>query len=119
MRRFLLIVLLALGLAAPAGAGTTFLVDGRGWGHGIGLSQYGARGFAEAGWGYERILKHYYRGTEVRVVPARQVRVLLAEGLASATVSSTKPFKLVDARGKEFARGGFMSAELLVDFIKK
>lgn len=100
MRRFLLIVLLAVGLAAPAGAGTTFLVDGRGWGHGIGMSQYGARGYAEAGWGYERILKHYYRGTEVRVVPARQVRVLLAEGLASATVSSTKPFKLVDARGK-------------------
>ena len=55
------------------------MIDGRGWGHGVGMSQYGARGYAEAGWGYERILKHYYRGTELRTVPARPVRVLLAE----------------------------------------
>ena len=46
------------------------------------MSQYGARGYAEAGWGYERILAHYYRGTELRVVPARPVRVLLLEGKA-------------------------------------
>ena len=100
MRRLLVILLLGLACAAPAGAGTTFLVDGRGWGHGIGMSQYGARGFAESGWGYERILKHFYRGTEVRAVAPRQVRVLLAEGRPALTISSTKPFKVVDARGK-------------------
>lgn len=100
MRRLLLIMLLALGLATPAGAATVFLVDGRGWGHGIGMSQYGARGYAEAGWGYERILKHFYRGTELRVVPARPVRVLLAEGKAAVQIGSTKPFRVVDARGK-------------------
>jgi stage II sporulation protein D len=98
-------LLLALGvvllfLPAQAGAGTLFVIDGRGWGHGVGMSQYGARGYAEAGWGYQRILAHYYRGTELRIVPARPVRVLLAESLAAVQISSTKPFKVVDARGK-------------------
>jgi stage II sporulation protein D len=100
MRRLLLVVALTLVSAAPATAGTTFLVDGRGWGHGIGMSQYGARGFAEAGWGYERILGHFYRGTEVRAIAPRPVRVLLAEGRPAVVISSTKPFKVVDARGK-------------------
>ena len=89
-----------LCLPAPAGAGTLFLIDGRGWGHGIGMSQYGARGYAEAGWGYERILKHFYRGTELKIVPAAPVRVLLAEGLPAVQIGSTKPFRVVDARGK-------------------
>ena len=37
-----------------------------GYGHGIGMSQSGAKGMAEAGFGYEEILKHYYTGVEVR-----------------------------------------------------
>ena len=64
------------------------------------MSQYGARGYAQAGWGYERILAHYYPGTELRVVPARRVRVLLAEGRAAVTIGSTKPFRVIDAGGK-------------------
>ena len=92
--------MLALCSAAPAGAGTLFLIDGRGWGHGIGMSQYGARGYAESGWGYQRILAHYYPGTELKVVPARPVRVLLLEGEAAVRIGSTKPFRVVDARGK-------------------
>ena len=56
---------LALVLAAPAGAGTLFVIDGRGWGHGVGMSQYGAQGYALDGWRYPRILAHYYRGTEL------------------------------------------------------
>ena len=107
MRRLLLLLgLVLLCLPAQAGAGTTFLIDGRGWGHGIGMSQYGARGYAEAGWGYERILKHYYRGTELSPIPARPVRVLLAEGTAAVTIGSPKPFKVVDARGKTLKRRG-------------
>jgi stage II sporulation protein D len=100
MRRLLLLLALVLCLPAQAAAGTTFLIDGRGWGHGIGMSQYGARGYAESGWGYERILAHYYRGTELKVVPARPVRVLLLEGKAAVRIGSTKPFRVVDARGK-------------------
>lgn len=101
MRRLLVLsAFVLLCLPAQAGAGTVFVIDGRGWGHGVGMSQYGARGFAEAGWGYERILKHYYRGTKLQLVPARPVRVLLAEGRTAVKISSAKPFKVVDARGK-------------------
>ena len=100
MRRFLLILGLVLACAAPAGAGTVFVIDGRGWGHGVGMSQYGARGYAEAGWSHNRILAHYYRGTQLRLVPARRVRVLLVEGRPTVRIASTKPFKVVDATGK-------------------
>ena len=101
MRRLLVLLAFVL-LAAPASAsaGTVFLVDGRGWGHGVGMSQYGARGYAQAGWRYQRILAHYYPATKLQLVPARPVRVLLAEGKAAVVVSSSKPFKVVDARGK-------------------
>ena len=101
MRRLLVICALALATAAPAAAGTVFLIDGRGWGHGIGMSQYGARGYAEAGWGYGRILAHYYRGTELKQVPGRNVRVLLLEAQPRVAIGSTKPFRVVDARGKK------------------
>jgi stage II sporulation protein D len=36
--------------------------EGRGWGHGVGLSQYGAKGMAERGYAFTRILEHYYPG---------------------------------------------------------
>jgi len=101
VRRLFLVCGLLLACAAPAGAGTLFLIDGRGWGHGIGMSQYGARGFAENGWPYQRILAHYYRGTELKVIPGRQVRVLLAEKTTLVRMSSKKPFRVVDARGKK------------------
>ena len=100
MRRFLFLLAVAFCVPAPAAAGTLFVIDGRGWGHGVGMSQYGAQGFAQAGWGYERILKHFYRGTQVRAVAPRSVRVLLAERVSAAKISSKKLFKVVDARGK-------------------
>jgi len=51
--------------AAPAFAEATFTFTGRGFGHGIGMSQYGAKGQAEAGRGYATILAHYYQGTSL------------------------------------------------------
>jgi stage II sporulation protein D len=39
---------------------------GKGWGHGVGLCQFGAKGMAEKGWDYRRILRHYYRHSSVR-----------------------------------------------------
>jgi stage II sporulation protein D len=101
MRRLLLICALALACAAPAGAGTVYLIDGRGWGHGIGMSQYGARGYAESGWGYGRILAHYYRGTKLERLRARHVRVLLLDAQPGVRIGSGKPFRVVDARGKK------------------
>ena len=53
----------------PAKAPTdkdTYYIAGMGYGHGIGMSQSGAKGMAEAGFNYEEILKHYYTGIEVR-----------------------------------------------------
>ncbi len=49
----------------PVSSNTVITLNGRGWGHGVGLSQYGAKGMAEAGFDYISILKHYYTGIEV------------------------------------------------------
>jgi stage II sporulation protein D len=42
-----------------------FVFNGRGWGHGVGLSQWGAMAMAREGWTAERILAHYYPGTTI------------------------------------------------------
>lgn len=44
----------------------TYTFSGEGWGHGVGMSQYGAKGMAEAGFNYEDILTHYYTGTHLK-----------------------------------------------------
>ncbi|MFD1030125.1 SpoIID/LytB domain-containing protein [Metaplanococcus flavidus] len=44
---------------------TGFKTNGGGWGHGVGMSQVGAVGMAEAGYSYEVILKHFYKGIEL------------------------------------------------------
>ncbi|MBI5826147.1 MAG: SpoIID/LytB domain-containing protein [Deltaproteobacteria bacterium] len=46
-------------------SGDEFVFKGRGSGHGVGLSQWGAKGMAEAGYPYEKILKHFYPGTDL------------------------------------------------------
>lgn len=43
--------------------GNTANITTRGYGHGVGMSQYGANGMANAGYGYQNILSHYYPGT--------------------------------------------------------
>ena len=78
MRRLLVITALCLLAAAPAAsAATRHVVRGAGFGHGIGMSQYGAYGFAQQGYDYKRILRHYYSGTQLGSAPSRPVRVLL------------------------------------------
>jgi stage II sporulation protein D len=42
--------------------------EGRGWGHGAGLSQFGAKGMADRGYTYREILAHYYPGTALRTL---------------------------------------------------
>src|SRR5687767_3671502 len=47
-------------LTTPALAGKArFTIRGAGFGHGVGMSQYGALGFARHAWTYDRILAHY------------------------------------------------------------
>lgn len=45
-------------------------IDGEGWGHGVGMSQWGAQIMAKDGMGYGEILSHYYTGTERLVAPS-------------------------------------------------
>ena len=47
-----------------AGTGD-FVFTGRGWGHGVGMSQWGAKGMADNGFTYDEIIEYYYQGTEV------------------------------------------------------
>src|SRR5207247_646653 len=43
----------------------SYTFTGRGWGHGVGMCQYGAYGMAKMGLKYDDILKHYYTGIEL------------------------------------------------------
>ena len=49
-----------------------YQLHGGGFGHGVGMSQNGANDLAEAGYGYEEILSHYYNGTELEKLRRRQ-----------------------------------------------
>ena len=71
LSRLLILSLLAGGAVSPPAHATeddgeaTILFEGGGWGHGVGMSQYGALGRAEAGIVAEDILEYYYDGTAV------------------------------------------------------
>src|SRR5947208_13861925 len=88
----------ALAQPAPVGA-ATFLVTGHGWGHGVGLSQYGAYGYAQKGVFYGNIVLHYFPGTELGAAPVSRVRVLLTTGIAKLDIGSTADFKVRDGSG--------------------
>jgi stage II sporulation protein D len=79
-----------------------FVVRGHGWGHGVGLSQWGTYGFARAGYTYQRILAHYYQGTTLGPAPVRRVRVQLATDAAKLVVSSTDALRVRDATGMTY-----------------
>ena len=51
-------------IIVSGGAGIT--INGRGWGHGVGMSQRGAEGMARLGFNFREILLHYYTGVEIR-----------------------------------------------------
>ena len=112
MRPLLALFVTALTLATASASGqpvpassygeAVFVVSGRGYGHGVGMSQYGAYGQALAGRTYDQILGHYYTGTEIGKAGRKEVRVLLAEGRRAVTISSTAPYTAVDATGALF-----------------
>src|SRR5215216_7055466 len=77
-RTFAVTAFLLVLAAAPASqAAVRHVIRGAGFGHGIGMSQYGAYGYALNGAKYEGILAHYYKGTRLASAPSRAVRVLL------------------------------------------
>lgn len=85
--------------AAPAGSGALLVFTGHGWGHGVGMSQYGAYGYALHGWTYKQIVAHYYPGTKLGTSPAATIRVLLADKKKTLKISSTVPFTFTDGAG--------------------
>jgi len=103
--------LAALALwAAPAGA-ATLIVEGAGDGHGVGMSQDGALGYAEHGWSDAQILAHYYTGTALGRAPAgatvkvlegsRVVTVALeryVRGVVAAEMPSSWPLAALEAQ---------------------
>lgn len=103
MRRFfpLVVVLAALVVASSAAASTLFVVDGRGWGHGVGMSQWGAQGRALRGVGHGDILGFYYRNTTIGHTSVRKVRVLLFGEQSSIKLSSAADFEV----GKKTLQG--------------
>jgi stage II sporulation protein D len=79
---------------------TTFVVRGRGWGHGVGMGQWGAYGQARRGVKYKKILAHYYPGTKLVETQTSSVRILLAEGRRNVDVHSVSSFRLLDGDGE-------------------
>ena len=80
-------------------ATTTIVISGHGYGHGVGMSQYGAYGMASAGIAYGGILRFYYPGTKLGKAPVSVVRVLLADAVPTARISSAAAFVAIDASG--------------------
>ena len=99
-----------LAFVPAARASVSWLVKGHGFGHGVGLSQYGAYGYAKHGQDYRFILGHYYPGTTIgQVDGVRIVRVLLDisggdVGFSGATSACGKA--LDPSRTYEAHRGG-------------
>ncbi len=110
-RRLALSLAVAAALIGPVGAApqtppppatvsvTTFVITGRGWGHGVGMSQWGAYGYAQHGFTYDQILAHYYPGTQLSQTPVTRIKVLLLDGKRRIVVSSPDPFRVKDAAG--------------------
>jgi hypothetical protein len=70
--------------------GRVLTLTGRGWGHGVGMVQWGAEGKAERGWSASKILGAYYGGLRPRSYPEPDtIRVGIATGLKSVTVEPT------------------------------
>ncbi|HEV2998576.1 MAG TPA: SpoIID/LytB domain-containing protein [Solirubrobacteraceae bacterium] len=99
------------GLAALASPTPALVVRGAGDGHGVGMSQEGALGYAEHGYDYRAILAHYYTGTALgRVSPGRIVKVLVhgkvgriplesyVRGVVPAEVPSSWPLAALEAQ---------------------
>ena len=69
MRRVAVATLACLSvLPVVAQAKSSFVIKGAGFGHGIGMSQYGADGYAQHGFDYKTIVGHYYQGTGLATV---------------------------------------------------
>lgn len=107
-------LVLSLLPLSPAFAARSVTITGGGWGHGMGMSQYGAYGRAKKGHSPARILEHYYSGADVtKAQMPRKLRVGLLEYRSSISATSSAfhdgggklVFKVQGTKGR-VARGG-------------
>lgn len=97
--------------ARKSAGGAVLVIHGAGDGHGVGMSQWGALGYAQHGWSYAEILSHYYTGTSIgHVSPKRIVRVLVGKkvekipleayvrGVVAAEMPSSWPLSALEAQ---------------------
>src|SRR5437867_12076107 len=85
-----LVAALTIVPATGSRADGSFVFYGSGFGHGIGMSQWGAYGLALKGWTHQQILTHYYTGTTVaqaKSEPAK-IRVGLVDGTQSVHLTA-------------------------------
>ncbi|KRE62250.1 cell wall-binding repeat-containing protein [Nostocoides sp. Soil756] len=85
-----------LGTTPASAAGPDWTLRGSGWGHGIGMSQYGASEMADDGYTAAEILGHYYTGTTYDAVPDDAVVAVNLEGGVTSTRLETSA---LSARG--------------------
>ncbi len=101
----------AAAAASAPGPAQTLVIEGTGDGHGVGMSQDGALGYARHGASYEQILAHYYTGTALGLASAKAVvKVLIGSrvkkipleryvrGVVSAEMSSSWPAAALEAQ---------------------
>jgi SpoIID/LytB domain protein len=111
LRRTSIGVSLILLSSASMARASTLVIDGAGDGHGVGMSQDGALGYAEHGWSYTAILSHYYTGTAIgSAPPGTVVKVLMngkvkrvaletyVRGVVAAEVSASWPMAALEAQ---------------------
>lgn len=103
--------LAGLALSATPAAASTLVIEGAGDGHGVGMSQNGALGYAQHGWTDTAILAHYYTGTTLGQAPAGSVIKVLegskvvkvpleryVRGVVSAEMPSNWPLAALEAQ---------------------
>jgi stage II sporulation protein D len=109
--------LLAAAVMPASAAAARWTIRGHGFGHGVGMSQYGAYGYAKHGKGYRSILKHYYRRTKIGRVANNSISVLLASGQGSVAfrkgrkacgkrLRPKRRYRFTDSRGRVTLRSG-------------
>lgn len=90
--------------AAPTSPGPDIVITGSGWGHSVGMSQYGARAMGLAGRPASSILTHYYPGTAVgRSGPSDDALVAI-DLFQNRTIGQSPDRLLLQARGRDGSR---------------
>ncbi len=105
-----------LAAASASAAPSRLTIRGAGFGHGVGMSQYGALGFAQNGSSYDQILGHYYTDTELGTTdPNETVRVLLQSSwtISFTGASRAGTRRINPAQSYQARRRGSSSVDLL------